>query len=328
MPLANLSACTLERLSTHDVEPALRFDTWRERAHGLVELQPLPRGAELNAELLTLRGGNCAFGAARSSAYVTRARPRRLARGPDMMVLTLMQAGEVLVDARPGECGRIAPGSLGLYDPARPASYQWSAGSREAFLVLPRQEAVAALGYEPRGLSIGLERSVLASALTGQMTLLARQALALDETERAGLLAGVRAMALLVLHQVGRYGQHGEPPWPETAASRRAAALHYMEREAHRSALGPAEIARGVGCSRTQLYEAFATLGETVMGALRELRLRRALQLLECQGRLNVEALAWRCGFADRSSFSKLFKARFGVAPSEWEGAGPHDAAP
>lgn len=134
-------------------------------------------------------------------------------------------------------------------------------------------------------------------------------------------------MALLVLHQVGRHGQHGEPPWPETAASRQPRRCTTWS--ARRTApLGPAEIARGVGCSRTQLYEAFAARGETVMGALRELRLRRALQLLECQGRLNVEALAWRCGFADRSSFSKLFKARFGVAPSEWEGAGPHDAAP
>ena len=29
-------------------------------------------------------------------------------------------------------------------------------------------------------------------------------------------------------------------------------------------------------------------------------------------------ALAWRCGFADPSAFSKLFRARFGLSPTEW----------
>jgi hypothetical protein len=37
--------CTLERLHTHDVEPALRFDAWRERAHQWVEMLLPPPGA-------------------------------------------------------------------------------------------------------------------------------------------------------------------------------------------------------------------------------------------------------------------------------------------
>ncbi|MBN9339228.1 MAG: hypothetical protein J0H52_04030, partial [Comamonadaceae bacterium] len=54
--------CTLERLHTHDVEPALRFDAWRERAHQWVEMLPPPPGAALDAELLMLRGGGgCVF---------------------------------------------------------------------------------------------------------------------------------------------------------------------------------------------------------------------------------------------------------------------------
>ncbi len=142
--------CTLERLHTHDVEPALRFDAWRERAHQWVEMLPPPPGAALDAELLMLRGGGgCVFGTMRSSAYEMHAAARRMAHAPGMVVLTLIQSGEMLRDAAPGEHQRAGPGTLGLYDPWRMGSYRWSEGSREAFLALPRDVAQAALGRGP-----------------------------------------------------------------------------------------------------------------------------------------------------------------------------------
>jgi len=54
------------------------------------------------------------------------------------------------------------------------------------------------------------------------------------------------------------------------------------------------------------------------MGALRELRLQRARHLIEQSARLHLGSLSWRCGFADQSSFSKLFKTRFGMSPTLW----------
>jgi transcriptional regulator GlxA family with amidase domain len=51
---------------------------------------------------------------------------------------------------------------------------------------------------------------------------------------------------------------------------------------------------------------------------LRELRLQRAQSLIAQSPRLHVGALAWRCGFAGPSDFSKLFRARFGLSPTEW----------
>lgn len=314
--------CTLERLSTRDLEPAYRFEAWRTKGHQFVEVEPLLNGTNLDAELLTLRTSTCTVGAMRSaSAFATRMQPSKLANAPEMVVITLMQAGEVSVDNSGADAPRrIGPGVMGLCDLTRQAHYQWSEGSREVFLALPRSEAVAALGREPRDLPISLERCVLAPALTAQLTLLARQAPVLDDVERATLMATVHAMALLVLRHVGREGNSAEDfaDSPDLLLARHAAAIHFMELEAHRPDLNAKAIASGTGCSRTRLYEAFAAQGTTVMGALRELRLQRARQLVEQSTRMHLGALSWRCGFADQSSFSRLFKTRFGMSPSLW----------
>ncbi|MBN9368248.1 MAG: helix-turn-helix transcriptional regulator [Comamonadaceae bacterium] len=316
--------CTLERLHTHDVEPALRFDAWRERAHQWVEMLPPPPGAALDAELLMLRGGGgCVFGTMRSSAYEMHAAARRMAHAPGMVVLTLIQSGEMLRDAAPGEDQRAGPGTLGLYDPWRMGSYRWSEGSREAFLALPRDVAQAALGREPGNLAIAPGRCTLAPALAaqlGHLALLVRQPQRIDAAEYAGLLDATRALALLMLRNLGRQGAGVDLPDARESlhAGRHAAALRFMELHAHTQGLDAGSIARGAGCSRTRLYEAFAAQGQTVMGTLRELRLQRARGLIEQSPRLHVGALAWRCGFGDPSDFSKLFRARFGLAPSQW----------
>lgn len=323
MRSALLSPCMLERLHSHDVEPVLRFDSWRERAHQWMEMQPLPSGAALEAELLVLRADNCLFGAMRSSAYEMRGASRRIAHAPSMMVISLTQAGEVLRDGAVGEHQRIGAGMLGLHDPWRQGNYRWNGGSREAFLALPRDEVQAALGCEPGNMLIPNGRCALAPALIAQLThlaLLARQPQALDGTEYAGFLQATRALALLALRNLGRHGQNNDvPDWNEDLGSgRHAAALRYLESQAHRYDLDVAAIARGTGCSRTRLYAAFAAQGMTVMGALRELRLQRAKGLIALRPQTHLGAIAWRCGFADQSGFSKAFRRRFGLSPSQW----------
>lgn len=323
MPSLPPSSPVLERLSSHDVEPSQRFDAWRVRAHRWVEMLPPPPNAELDAELLLLQGDDCVFGTMRSSAYEMRAASHRMAHAPEMVVITLVQAGEMLRDAASGEHQRIRPGTLGLYDPGCMGSYRWSQDSREVFLALPREEAASALGCEPVNLAIAPERCALAPLLASQLShlaLLMRQPGRVDDIEYAGLLSATRKLALLTLRNLGRQGLGVDLPDLNESLSqgRYAAALRFMENNAHRHDLDAAAIAQGAGCSRTRLYEAFAVHGATVMGALRELRLQRARSFIEQSPRLHVGTLSWRCGFTELSNFSKLFKARFGMPPSEW----------
>jgi len=308
-------ACTLEHHFSGAFGPAQRLDAWWEIAHRWVDFRPVP-GAPFEAELAVLASEACILGATRSSAYEMHTGSRRAQR-EDMVVLTLMQAGALLPRAQ----ARKGPGALSLCAPREAGVYHWGQGARQVFLALPRQEVGAALGREPATQLLS-GRCALAPVLSSQMSyaaLLLRRG-ALDATEYAGLLDTTRALALLMLRNLGRQGQDGDLPDVSESlhAGRHAAALRFMEHNAHRPDLDVAGIAHGAGCSRTRLYEAFAAQGQTVMGALRDIRLKRAQGLLAQGGRLNVGSLAWRCGFADASGFSKLFRARFGLSPTEW----------
>jgi len=326
--------CVLEHRHSGDVEPALRRDAWREVAHWQVEFLPSP-DVPLDADMHMLRSSAAIFGSTRSSAYDMRTGFHRAEPLEELVVISLIQAGALHLNAAPGEPRHMGAGELGLFMPRLAGHYRWSHHARQAFIDLPRREVLAALGREPGNLD--LSRCALAPALAGQLghlALLARRPGQLDAVEYAGLLEGVRSLALLALRNLGREGERADAPDPRGAAlqdhlhrGRHAAAVHFMRQQAHHHGLDAAAIAQGAGCSRSRLYEAFAAQGQTVMGTLREIRLQHARGLIEQGPRLHVGALSWRCGFASQSDFSKLFRARFGLSPTEWHQRAWADAA-
>lgn len=314
---ASLPAPLLAHFRTEDWEGSVRRDAWKAIAHRWVDYEPCS-GVPLEAEMTILQGSACVAGSTHSSAYDMRTGPR-WQHPEDMVVLTLIQSGELLPTPHP----RMGPGAMGLCATRETGHYRWGHSTRQAFIALPYHDVRAALDREPATQVINPARCALAPALTGHMNhvaLLLRQRDQVSTTEYADLLDSTRALALLMLRNLGRQGM--EADLPDLAGSlhagRRAAALRFMALHAHRHDLDAAAIAQGAGCSRSRLYEAFAAQGSTVMDELREIRLQRALSLIEKSRELNVGALAWRCGLSSPSGFSKLFRARFGLTPSEW----------
>lgn len=114
MASISVLSCALERPSTADIEPALRFEAWRERAHRYVEMEPLAPHAPFQADLLVLRAPDYSFGTMHSSAYGARALPQRYPDAANMMVLSLILSGNVRMTADTGERRRIERGSLGV----------------------------------------------------------------------------------------------------------------------------------------------------------------------------------------------------------------------
>ena len=315
--------CSLEHWSSREVEPAERLAYWHDVAHNWVDVQPLSPSTELQASWSLLRGQACFFGTKRSTAYEMRTSARYVPEGEDMVVLSLLETGQLDLNAPPGQGHRAGAGTLGLYVPHQEGVYRWGDQARQTYIALPRCAVWEALGHQPGNVLIKPRQCVLAPMLGSQLHhlgTLARQPRALTPGEFAVSLDATRALALLMLRNFGRQGSASDQADQHDGlhAGRHAAALRFMEQQAHRPALGIADIAHAADCSRTRLYEAFAAQGQTVMGALRELRLQRARRRIEGSLRLHVGAVAWHCGFAHASDFSKLFRARFGLSPTDW----------
>jgi len=102
-----------------------------------------------------------------------------------------------------------------------------------------------------------------------------------------------------------------EGPRPEHLAERAQQVIDSLA-EQHVSA---ADVARRLGVSLRSLLFAFrARFGRTPTQYLRDVRLRRAQQLLLTTD-LSIAEVAVRTGFRDASYFDRAFKKRFGVTP-------------
>ena len=91
----------------------------------------------------------------------------------------------------------------------------------------------------------------------------------------------------------------------------------YIEQHLDDPDLGVEHLCRAFGASEPTVYRDFADAGGVAhYVAMR--RLGRAYrQLLSAQpGRGQVQEISSRCGFDDPLYFSRLFRQRFGIAPS------------
>lgn len=73
------------------------------------------------------------------------------------------------------------------------------------------------------------------------------------------------------------------------------------------------------GCSRATLYRVLARHNERVAAEIWEARLAHARRLLRhtASRGLSTSEVAYRSGFADASTFTRMFKRRHGVTPIE-----------
>ncbi len=83
----------------------------------------------------------------------------------------------------------------------------------------------------------------------------------------------------------------------------------------------PLETVARVACfSPFHFHRVFrALVGETLAQFVKRVRLERALMLLSHPPMPSLTEVALRCGFASSSDFSRSFKQRYGVPPSEFD---------
>lgn len=198
-------------------------------------------------------------------------------------------------------------GWLGLLSGAEPVTLAADADFRQlvirmpAELIMPRLAAPAGVG-----MSTGPLCGLVGSAARHLFTRSSDFARA-DADRAAGQLAE------LIVSAFGRPA--GSTPRQLILQS----AMDEAERRLADRTLNAAVLADRVHVSRRTLEKLFAERGTTAARWLLERRLERsrAELLSSSSADVSVEAIAQRCGFADRTHFSRVFHARFGASPSQ-----------
>jgi AraC family transcriptional regulator, positive regulator of tynA and feaB len=112
-----------------------------------------------------------------------------------------------------------------------------------------------------------------------------------------------------------------EPSLPTCRQAARAAmrteVRRYVRTHLQDPALGPASIAHAYAISVRALHGLFENADESVAGLVRHERLSRCLEDLERSSGGSITEIAFRWGFSDAAHFSRVFKRKFGITPSE-----------
>lgn len=78
------------------------------------------------------------------------------------------------------------------------------------------------------------------------------------------------------------------------------------------------EFAAEMCLSHTALFQKLkSTVGLSLVEFIREIRLKKACQLIE-SGYHNIATVSYMVGFSDPKYFTRVFKKRFGIPPSQW----------
>lgn len=94
--------------------------------------------------------------------------------------------------------------------------------------------------------------------------------------------------------------------------------LIYLEENLTNPQLSVEDLSRHVGMSRSSLYNKILELtGQTPIEFIRSVKLDKASVLLE-KSNMNVAQIAYSTGFSTPHYFTKSFKAKFGMLPSEF----------
>jgi AraC family transcriptional regulator len=96
--------------------------------------------------------------------------------------------------------------------------------------------------------------------------------------------------------------------------------LDFIEKNLERH-LSLAELAPLINLSDSRFRHLFTVeTGVSPRVYLRKLRLARARQFLD-EGRLNIDQIALKVGWQDRSHFERRFKQVYGVTPAQYRNA-------
>ncbi|GAA5154410.1 MULTISPECIES: helix-turn-helix domain-containing protein [Amycolatopsis] len=308
--------------TTDDCPARERLDLWREvTATAFVPLAVRePGGKGFHGELRSAGVGTATLSEIRTSACVVERTPRLIRRSdPGYFKIEVQLAGSAIVE-QGGRTARLSPGDFVLCDTSRPYRLAFPGEAHLAVLMLPRADL---------SLPAGLSEQVTAVAVPGSeglgrvaSTVVATLTEQLDAVEPAG---GLRvAESVTGLLRAALLTRCGAPAPPSARAdTMRAQIRAYVDAHLDDPGLCPQQVADAQYISLRYLHKLFETEDVTVAELIRARRLERCRRDIEdpALAGLSLSEIGGRWGMPDLSTFSRAFRAAYGMAPSEYRRA-------
>ncbi|MEX3012071.1 helix-turn-helix transcriptional regulator [Hoeflea sp. TYP-13] len=98
------------------------------------------------------------------------------------------------------------------------------------------------------------------------------------------------------------------------------AVVNHIKQNCHKRDCTPESIAKAIGVSRTKLYRVSQPF-DTPMELVRQIRLRKAAEVLRKAADTNIANLADSVGFSGRQAFTRAFTAEYEVSPKDYRKA-------
>jgi AraC-like DNA-binding protein len=300
----------------HDVPATSRGEFWREVLNdALVPLDPVgipdrvavgSAGAVSVGELSHDGPG----GARRTAGHIRRS-------DPGLYKIDVLARGHGVIE-QSGRQAALRPGDFTLVDLSRPATWAMSS-IRCVAVIFPRSLLPLPPDEIARMTAVRIRGDAGAGALISSV---ARQLPArLDDVDESGAARlGGAVLDLLAVALAGRLERTARVP----AETRRRALVERIhatiEQRLGDPALSPGTLAAEHFISVRSLHKLFETQETTVTEWIRRRRLERSARDLTDPALAGepVGAIGARWGITSPAHFSRLFRARFGVAPSEY----------
>lgn len=219
--------------------------------------------------------------------------------------------GRILVSHH-GESTVVNPGSFILLSDRFPYTLEFPDGSNCLTAHMPEDWLSTWVGDPHRliGKPLGAG-DVWARPLTGLLTAVADSGLETSSLPRFVIADQFGSLCSLIMNR----------PSGDKHNSELAKRIKDGIREHHQvHTLTPAVIANQISISTRHLHRVLSNAGTSFSSLLTSTRLERAARLLAnpTHFQVSIGEISWLSGFVDQSHFARLFKAAYGVTPSQY----------
>lgn len=307
----------VETISTLDIEPELRTAVWeaRNRSHliGLKAGSPAPAGLMGTMRSAVVNGLSIAD--ITGNAHTVERTPA-MARHlrTDSVVFTFVLTGESF-HYNGSSTMLVKEGEVAIYDSDRPFLLGFSESMHAVVASLPRYHladvgmedafrSTRVLRHAGRGIESQMARQLL-DVLRGAFDRpLGVDAHEYNERFVEEALRAVQGLSPRLRHPNDTYFEEAQA---------------YILRRLGDPSLSVADVAETLSLSQRHLGRIFAAHETTVGQEIQEQRLQAAFAMLttEDDSRMTAGEVALRCGFTSPSHFSRVFRARYGMTPTE-----------